>query len=178
MVWHRAVAWLARTTTARLAGKRRSSSLLSLAPDAQSFIVAFCGSGTGHLTQALALVKLLRRAGLTLTGVVTDSDAPQTLLDELVVPLGVPILVLPAVTIVTKNGVVPPYKVAAAQSSGGKIGSPLSLSRSRLNIDVSAMPLSAFSAGALQGLRREEGPREAGASYSRLLIRCQALARR
>jgi hypothetical protein len=45
------------------------------------------------------------------TGIITDTDAPQQLLDELIKPLGVPILVLPAITIVTKDGVVAPHRI-------------------------------------------------------------------
>ena len=44
--------------------------------DPQRFIVAFCGSGTGHLTQAFAVVKLQQSQGMTLAGVVTDTCVP------------------------------------------------------------------------------------------------------
>ena len=57
--------------------------------DSKRFIVAFCGSGTGHLTQALAVVRAQQKAGMTLAGVVTDTDASKKMLDEMIAPLGV-----------------------------------------------------------------------------------------
>lgn len=67
------------------------------------FIVAFCGSGTGHLTQAMKAVEMLQARGYTLAGVVTDSDAPARMLDEMVRPLGVELLVIPAIELVDSN---------------------------------------------------------------------------
>ena len=52
-----------------------------------SFVVAFCGSGTGHMMQALTWTRTLQAAGMTLTGVITDTDAAQKLIDELIKPL-------------------------------------------------------------------------------------------
>ena len=72
------------------------------------FIVAFCGSGTGHLTQAMKAVEMLQARGLTLAGVVTDTDAAPRMLDEMVRPLGVELLVIPAIELVdTQKGFVP-----------------------------------------------------------------------
>ena len=84
---------------------------IEIQPDPHIFLVAFCGSGTGHMTQAIALIRLLQERGLTLGGVVTDTDMPQRLIDEVVAPLGVPLLVLPAITLVTKSGVLPPHRL-------------------------------------------------------------------
>ena len=83
--------------------------MLEVGPaDAKRFIVAFCGSGTGHLTQALAVVKLQQRAGLTLAGVITDSDASPHILEEMVAPLNVPVLILPSIKLVDGvKGMVP-----------------------------------------------------------------------
>jgi len=81
--------------------------------DPSRFVIAFCGSGTGHMTQALALCRLLQARGMTLGGVVTDTDAVQRLVDDNIKPLGAPVLVLPAITIVNKDGVLPPHKILA-----------------------------------------------------------------
>lgn len=75
------------------------------------FIISFCGSGTGHMTQALTLMRLLQeRHGYELTGVVTDTDAGEGMLDANVKPLGVPLLVMPAVKLLTKDGVAPAHE--------------------------------------------------------------------
>ncbi|KAL1530844.1 hypothetical protein AB1Y20_001739 [Prymnesium parvum] len=91
--------------------------------DNKKFIVAFCGSGTGHLTQAMAVIQAQQKAGLTLAGVVTDTDASAKMLDEMVAPLNVPILQLPAIKIVDNNsGMVPiPAVVATIISVQGKL---------------------------------------------------------
>jgi hypothetical protein len=76
--------------------------------DPKRFIIAFCGSGTGHMTQALAVVKLQQRAGLTLAGIVTDEDASPAILEEIIAPLNVPILILPSIKLVDGvKGMVP-----------------------------------------------------------------------
>ena len=76
--------------------------------EADRFVVAFCGSGTGHLTQAMKVVEMLQARGFTLAGVVTDSDASERMLDEMVRPLGVEILIIPAIQLVdTEKGFVP-----------------------------------------------------------------------
>eukprot|EP00316_Scyphosphaera_apsteinii_P011982 CAMPEP_0119309326 /NCGR_PEP_ID=MMETSP1333-20130426/14964_1 /TAXON_ID=418940 /ORGANISM="Scyphosphaera apsteinii, Strain RCC1455" /LENGTH=414 /DNA_ID=CAMNT_0007313279 /DNA_START=75 /DNA_END=1319 /DNA_ORIENTATION=- len=76
--------------------------------DRKAFIVSFCGSGTGHLTQALTVVKLLEKQGMRLAGIVTDTDATKRMLDEMVAPLGVEVLTLPAITLVDgQTGMVP-----------------------------------------------------------------------
>lgn len=81
-------------------------------PESGTFIVSFCGSGTGHMMQALTLTRTLQNVyGMRLTGVITDSDASEKLLNELIHPLGVPVLILPAITIVTSKGVLPPHRV-------------------------------------------------------------------
>ena len=76
--------------------------------DPNRYIVAFCGSGTGHLTQAMKVVEMLNERGMVLAGVVTDSDAPEVMLNELITPLGVPLLVIPAIELVdTQKGFIP-----------------------------------------------------------------------
>ena len=83
--------------------------------DTESFVISFCGTGTGHFTQALACIGMLQSHGLVLTGVITDTTASQTILDEMVAPLGVKTLVLPTVEIIDlKRGMVPPHKILAA----------------------------------------------------------------
>lgn len=41
-------------------------------PRAGRFVVAFCGSGTGHMTQTLAVTQLLKARGMELAGIVLD----------------------------------------------------------------------------------------------------------
>lgn len=80
----------------------------SVVGEPDRFIVAFCGSGTGHLTQAMKAVEMLQARGLTLAGVVTDTDAAPRMLDEMVKPLGVELLVIPAIELVdSQKGFVP-----------------------------------------------------------------------
>ena len=54
-------------------GKRHSP--IEMEIDARSFVIAFCGSGTGHMMQALSVCKLMQAAGMVLKAVITDSDA-------------------------------------------------------------------------------------------------------
>lgn len=82
--------------------------LESLKVESNRFVVAFCGSGTGHLTQAMKAVEILEARGFTLAGVVTDTDAAEKMLDEMVRPLGVELLVIPAIELVdTETGFIP-----------------------------------------------------------------------
>ena len=132
------------------AGKRQPP--IEIEPDPSTFLLAFCGSGTGHMTQAIALVRLLQAKGMTLGGVVTDTDMPQRLLDEVVMPLGVPLLVLPAITLVTKSGVLPPHRLllkACAVDRGlakedGRIREFLAKSRAALFINMWQISLGKF----------------------------------
>ena len=41
------------------------------------FVAAFCGTGTGHFTQTLAVIKILQKAGMTLAAVITVRRAPR-----------------------------------------------------------------------------------------------------
>jgi len=76
--------------------------------DKNRFIVAFCGSGTGHMTQSLKVIEILKGKGMTLAGIVTDSDASQKMIDENIKPLGVELLVIPAIELVdTERGFLP-----------------------------------------------------------------------
>ena len=76
--------------------------------DPKRYIVAFCGSGTGHLTQAMKAVEILNARGFKLAGVVTDTDSSQKMLEEMVKPLGVPLLMIPAIQLVdTEKGFLP-----------------------------------------------------------------------
>jgi len=45
--------------------------------EANRFVAAFCGTGTGHFTQTLAVIKILQKAGMTLAAVITVRRAPQ-----------------------------------------------------------------------------------------------------
>lgn len=84
------------------------SAMSKVVGNPNNFVVAFCGSGTGHLTQAMKVVEMLKARGYTLTGVVTDSDASEHMLDEMVRPLGVELLIIPAIQLVdTEKGFVP-----------------------------------------------------------------------
>lgn len=86
---------------AMMQGREDSTSAMEgISGDPNRFVVAFCGSGTGHLTQAMAVVDLLKKRGMVLAGVCTDEDASTRMLDEMVQPLGVEVLVLPAITLV------------------------------------------------------------------------------
>ena len=42
---------------------------------------------------------------------ITDTDASEKMLEENIKPFGVPLLVLPAITLVDKDGVRPPHKI-------------------------------------------------------------------
>jgi len=91
-----------------LGGNDNPSVMSDVVGEKNRFIVAFCGSGTGHLTQALKVVEILQGRGMVLAGVVTDSDAPQKMLDETIMPLGVELLVIPAIELVdTERGFLP-----------------------------------------------------------------------
>lgn len=91
-----------------ITGSSHASAMASVEGDPNNFVVAFCGSGTGHLTQAMKAVEMLQARGLTLTGIVTDSDASEKMLDELVRPLGVDLLIIPAIQLVdTEKGFIP-----------------------------------------------------------------------
>ena len=90
---------------------KRCSEAIDIPCDQQAFVVSFCGSGTGHMMQALTLTRVLQASGMQLTGVITDTDAAQNLLDEVIKPLEVPVLILPAITIVNAKGILPPHRV-------------------------------------------------------------------
>jgi len=79
--------------------------------DPNKFIVAFCGSGTGHLIQALSVVKMMQKQGMTLVGVVADTDANERMMRDMVAPLGVEVLTIPAIKLVDaeKGMVLPPF---------------------------------------------------------------------
>ena len=94
-----------------LTGSDHPSAMSQVVGESQRFIVAFCGSGTGHLTQAMRVAEMLQERGQTLAGIVTDSDASEKMLDEMVRPLcknGVELLVIPAIEMVdTADGFIP-----------------------------------------------------------------------
>ena len=84
------------------------SAMTHVVGEPNRFIVAFCGSGTGHLTQAMRVVEMLQERGQILAGVVTDTDASEKMLDEMVRPLGVELLIIPAIELVdTDKGFTP-----------------------------------------------------------------------
>ena len=110
---------LDRTTTkllGRIAKTSKTPSPIDLSEtDAKSFVVSFCGTGTGHFTQALACIGMLQSHGLVLSGIITDTTASQKILDEMVAPLGVKTLILPTVEIIDlKRGMAPAHKILAA----------------------------------------------------------------
>ena len=45
--------------------------------EADRFVAAFCGTGTGHFTQTLAVIKILQKAGMTLAAAITVRCAPR-----------------------------------------------------------------------------------------------------
>ena len=91
-----------------LTGTDHPSAMTHVVGEPNRFIVAFCGSGTGHLTQAMRVVEMLQERGQILAGVVTDTDASEKMLDEMVRPLGVELLVIPAIELVdTDKGFTP-----------------------------------------------------------------------
>jgi len=91
-----------------LKGEAPQTMPVSGSPDSNRYIVAFCGSGTGHLTQALAVVRMLKAKGMVLGGVITDEDASKRMLEEMIMPLGVEVLILPTIKIVdNEKGMVP-----------------------------------------------------------------------
>ncbi len=93
---------------AALSKNSEPSAMAGISGDSNRFVVAFCGSGTGHLTQAMAVVDMLKKRGMILAGVVTDDDMSQRMIDEMVTPLGVEMLVLPAITLIdTERGFMP-----------------------------------------------------------------------
>ena len=93
---------------AAMASSSGPSAMAGIEGDSNRFVVAFCGSGTGHLTQAMAVVDMLKKRGMVLAGVVTDEDVSQRMIDEMVTPLGVELLVLPAITLVdSERGFLP-----------------------------------------------------------------------
>ena len=56
----------------------------------------------------MKVVEMLNERGMVLAGVVTDSDAPAAMLEELITPLGVPLLIIPAIELVdTQLGFIP-----------------------------------------------------------------------
>uniref|UniRef100_A0A7S2J5B0 Uncharacterized protein n=1 Tax=Haptolina brevifila TaxID=156173 RepID=A0A7S2J5B0_9EUKA len=101
-----------RCTLGSVAKRGKPNSPVEMEADVASFLICFCGSGTGHMTQALTMSRMLtEQRGMKLTGVVTDSDASPNMIEELIKPLQVPLLILPAITIVNKDGVLPPHQI-------------------------------------------------------------------
>ena len=96
-----------------LTGTDEPSAMAGVVGEPGRFVVAFCGSGTGHLTQAMKVVEMLQERGCILTGVVTDTDASPKMLDEMVKPLLVgeaegQLLIIPAIELVdTEKGFTP-----------------------------------------------------------------------
>ena len=141
-----------RKTLGVIANSGRQGGPIEMTPDAGRFLIAFCGSGTGHMTQSVAFCRMMQARGLSLAGVITDSDMAQSLVDEVITPLGVPLLVLPAITIVTKKGVLPPHRVLAnarvvdlgLKRESDRIRSFLAESRAGLIINMWQISLGVF----------------------------------
>lgn len=102
-----ALAPLVKTQAACVTGVKEPQPL-AYAPGTGRFVIGFCGSGTGHLTQSLAVLRMLQARGMTLAGIVFDTDATQKMVQETLEPLGVSLLQLPAIKLVDpKKGMVP-----------------------------------------------------------------------
>ena len=71
-----ALAPLVKTQAACVTGVKEPQPL-AYAPGTGRFVIGFCGSGTGHLTQSLAVLRMLQARGMTLAGIVFDTDATQ-----------------------------------------------------------------------------------------------------
>ncbi len=59
----RLVVGTTRRVLSAVAKSRPSELQVAMLPDADAFVVAFCGSGTGHMMQALTLCRLLQARG-------------------------------------------------------------------------------------------------------------------
>ena len=83
-LWKRPVEKVVLNVAAGLAKSRRSvvtvAGIEESEVDANRFVAAFCGTGTGHFTQTLAVIKILQKAGMTLAAVITVRRAPHPLL--------------------------------------------------------------------------------------------------
>ena len=71
-----ALAPLVKTQAACVTGVKEPQPL-AYTPGTGRFVIGFCGSGTGHLTQSLAVLRMLQARGMTLAGIVFDTDATQ-----------------------------------------------------------------------------------------------------
>tara|TARA_B100000795_G_scaffold31067_1_gene20478 strand:- start:1559 stop:1918 length:360 start_codon:yes stop_codon:yes gene_type:complete len=74
-LWKKPVEKVVLNVAAGLAKSRRSvvtvAGIDESEVDANRFVAAFCGTGTGHFTQTLAVIKILQKAGMTLAAVIT-----------------------------------------------------------------------------------------------------------
>ena len=80
-LWKKPVEKVVLNVAAGLAKSRRSvvtvAGIDESEVDANRFVAAFCGTGTGHFTQTLAVIKILQKAGMTLAAVITVRRAPR-----------------------------------------------------------------------------------------------------
>jgi len=60
---------------APIMAKPKKVTPMKYTPQKDRFVVAFCGSGTGHMTQTLAVMQLLKARGMTLAGIILDVRA-------------------------------------------------------------------------------------------------------
>ena len=69
-LWKRPVEKVVLNVANGLAKSRRSvvtvAGIDESKVEANRFVAAFCGTGTGHFTQTLAVIKILQKAGMTL----------------------------------------------------------------------------------------------------------------
>jgi hypothetical protein len=80
-LWKKPVEKVVLTVATGLAKSRRSvvpvAGIDESKVEADRFVAAFCGTGTGHFTQTLAVIKILQKAGMTLAAVITVRCAPR-----------------------------------------------------------------------------------------------------
>ena len=113
-MWKRVVDGSVTATLGKLARSSNTPTLVSElnGADANHFVAAFCGTGTGHFTQTLTVVQLLQAQGMTLAGIITDTTASKKMIDEMLGPLGVRVLILPTIDIMDeKRGMKPSRKI-------------------------------------------------------------------
>ena len=103
-LWKKPVEKLVLNVASGLSKSRRSvvpvDGIDETKVESTRFVAAFCGTGTGHFTQTLAVIKILQNAGMTLAGVITDDAASKKMLDETILKLGVEVIILPTVNFV------------------------------------------------------------------------------
>ena len=87
---------------------KKNKTKLQFQPRNNNVVLAFCGSGTGHLTQTLEIMHKLKKQNFNISGIIMDSDASPKMIEEKILPLNLPTLTLPAIKLVhSEKGVLP-----------------------------------------------------------------------